>query len=45
MLLEGVVKVIQRDRLLDNVKVTGNYLLTGLKDAEVCGCFQSRAGG
>ena len=35
VLLEGVVKVIQRDRLLDNVKVTRNYLRTGLKDAEV----------
>ena len=35
MLLEGVVMVIQRDRLLDNVMVTGNYLLKGLKDAEV----------
>ena len=35
MLLDEVVKVIQRDRLLDNVKVMGNYLLAGLKDAEV----------
>ena len=35
MLLDEVVKVIQRDRLLDNVKVKCNYLLTGLKHAEV----------
>lgn len=35
LLLTGeVIKVIQRDNLLNNVKVTGDYLLAGLKDMQ-----------
>ena len=36
VLLEEVVNVINRDNLLDKVKVTGDYLLAGLKEAQVC---------
>ena len=35
MLLEEVVNVINRDKLLDTAKITGDYLLSGLKDAQV----------
>ena len=35
VLLEEVVNVINRDNLLDKVKVTGDYLLAGLKEAQV----------
>ncbi|KAL4240525.1 hypothetical protein ACF0H5_001317 [Mactra antiquata] len=33
-LLEEVIQVIQKENLLDNVKVTGDYLLTGLKNMQ-----------
>ena len=35
LLIGEVVKVIQEDNLLNNVKVTGDYLLNGLKDMQV----------
>ena len=35
LLIGEVVKVIHEDNLLDNVKVTGDYLLTGLKELQV----------
>ena len=35
LLIGEVVKVIKEDNLLDNVQVTGDYLLTGLKDMQV----------
>jgi hypothetical protein len=34
-LLEEVVKVIKEENLLDNVKVTGNYLLSNLEQMQV----------
>lgn len=34
LLIGEVVKVIQEDNLLNNVKVTGDYLLNGLKDMQ-----------
>lgn len=34
VLLEEVVKVIQHDNLLENVKVTGDYLLFGLREMQ-----------
>ena len=35
LLICEVIKVIQRDNLLNNVKVTGDYLLAGLKNMQV----------
>lgn len=34
VLLEEVVNVIRRDRLLEKVKVTGDHLMSGLKEAQ-----------
>lgn len=36
VLLEEVVNVIKKENLVENAKVTGNYLLEGLKQMQVC---------
>lgn len=45
LLLEQIVKVIKNEKLVENIKEVGDYLMKGLKDLEVKFYFVSKVRG